>query len=96
MVYTFVITRDVILIVLFFYILITVCVDRDLLKRMIELKRRLTDLTSRENKITYYENDSDCSDDSDMEEVRPSSADDLLVRCLATTVTTFAENNVII
>ncbi|CAI6367465.1 unnamed protein product [Macrosiphum euphorbiae] len=56
----------------------------ELLKRTIELKRSLTDLTSRENKITYYEDDDDCSSDSDMEEVLPqSSADDLLAQCLA-------------
>jgi len=54
------------------------------LKRTIELKRRLTDLTIRENKITYYEDGDDSSSDSDMEEVLPqSSADDLLAQCLA-------------
>ncbi|XP_022182418.1 UV-stimulated scaffold protein A-like isoform X2 [Myzus persicae] len=56
----------------------------ELLKRTIELKRRLTDLAVRENKITYYEDDNDCSSDSDMEEVLPqSSADHLLAQCLA-------------
>ncbi|KAL4143742.1 hypothetical protein QTP88_006036 [Uroleucon formosanum] len=56
----------------------------ELLKRTIELKRRLTDLTSLENKISYYEDDDDCSSESDMEEVLPqSSADDLLAQCLA-------------
>lgn len=57
--------------------------DGDLLKRMIELKQRLTDLTSRENKITYYDNNDDYSSDSDMEVVPQTSADDLLVQCLA-------------
>lgn len=59
--------------------------DEDLLKRLIELRQRLSILISRENKITYYDDD-DCSSESDMEEVPPSScvADDLLVQCLAT------------
>lgn len=41
----------------------------------------------RENKITYYEDGDDFSDDSDMEEVSPiaESADDLLARCLLST-----------
>jgi len=65
----------------------------DLLKRTIALKQCLTDLLIRENKITYYENGDDCSDDSDMEEVLPSSADDLLVRCLAPTATNSDRNN---
>lgn len=70
--------------------------DGDLLKRTIELKRRLTDLTSRENKIVYYEDgDDDCSDDSDMEEVPPSTADDLLLaRCVATTTAESIDNQV--
>ncbi|CAH1724240.1 unnamed protein product [Aphis gossypii] len=63
----------------------------ELLKRAIELKQHLTDLMSRENKITYYgDSDDDCSSESDMEEVLPKScADDLLAQCLAKT-----DNNV--
>lgn len=59
----------------------------ELLKRAIELKQDLTDLMSRENKITYYgDSDDDCSSESDMEEVLPKScADDLLAQCLAKT-----------
>ncbi|XP_025205576.1 UV-stimulated scaffold protein A-like [Melanaphis sacchari] len=58
----------------------------ELLKRVIELKRHLTDLISRENKITYYGDSDDCSSESDMEEVLPKSyADDLLAQCLAKT-----------
>lgn len=69
--------------------------DGDLLKRTIELKRRLTDLTSRENKIAYYEDGDDCSDDSDMEEVPPSTADDLLLaRCVATTTAELIDDQV--
>lgn len=52
------------------------------MKRIIDLKQRLTDLTYRENKIQYYEDGDDCSSDSDMEEVPPSTADDLLAQCL--------------
>lgn len=57
------------------------------MKRTIELKQRLTELTDRENRITYYEDDDDdCSSDSDMEVVPQSSVDDLLVlQCLAKT-----------
>ncbi|KAL5241831.1 hypothetical protein ACI65C_009241 [Semiaphis heraclei] len=56
----------------------------ELLKRTIELKRRLTDLMTRENKIMYYEDGDDISSDSDMEEILPqSSADDLLAQYLA-------------
>lgn len=67
-------------------------VGGDLLRRTIELKQRLTDLTSRENKITYYEDDGEWSSDSDMEEVPPSyGADDLLARCL-----TKSDDNVIL
>jgi len=71
-----------------FYVLI----DGELLKRAIELKQHLTDLMSRENKITYYgDSDDDCSSESDMEEVLPKScADDLLAQCLAKT-----DNNVL-
>jgi len=61
--------------------------DGDLLKRTIEIKRRLTDLMDRENKITYREDGDDSdSDDSDMEEVPPAteSADDLLALALST------------
>jgi hypothetical protein len=53
--------------------------DENLLKRTIELKQRLTDLMIRENKITYYEDDDECSSDSDMEVVPAVSADDLLL-----------------
>lgn len=59
-------------------------IDGELLKRTIELKRRLTDLMTRENKIMYYEDGDDISSDSDMEEILPqSSADDLLAQYLA-------------
>ncbi|XP_025409474.1 UV-stimulated scaffold protein A-like isoform X2 [Sipha flava] len=53
--------------------------NENLLKRTIELKQRLTDLMIRENKITYYEDDDECSSDSDMEVVPAVSADDLLL-----------------
>lgn len=68
--------------------------DGNLLKRTIEIKRRLTDVTNRENKITYYEDDDDCSSESDMEEVPSTvSADDLLARCLLPTTATQSANN---
>lgn len=71
------------LVLILCFCLIKKKIDGELLKRTIELKRRLTDLMSRENKIMYYEDGDDSSSDSDMEEVLPqSSADDLLAQCL--------------
>ncbi|XP_050435748.1 UV-stimulated scaffold protein A-like isoform X2 [Adelges cooleyi] len=53
-----------------------------LLRKIIELKQYLSHLMDRENRITYYEEENDSDDDSDMEEVLPPacSADELLAQ----------------
>ncbi|XP_050534156.1 UV-stimulated scaffold protein A-like [Daktulosphaira vitifoliae] len=54
-----------------------------LLKKIIEMKQYIIDLIKRENKIIYYgESDNSNDDDSDMEEVLPSTkiADELLTQ----------------